>query len=567
MLDPSLNWSGLNILKVRKTDGVISEYKHFKFSSPSSSDSVINFLNTFNSNYILMAVKSYVFSGVTDSVRQALKSKFRQFGSTRIDSVKLISYDRWSFISYPTETGYSTSEAYLYSGSPNGPAVSTMAPQFRYDSAYVINNLGPVAFYRGIGWNKLINPNTSILSDIYGIDKNNQYSLIYPNIGSDYYFGLDTLKSSSYPNLMLKTKLLMDTLINTSSPVLKSIKFDYVPPAEIISDNYSFIKSDSVVQEGDTVRVGVRYYNVGFIGTQTTINTWSASSPSGIKVIKVDTLNSYIPVEGSVRSEILINTYGLRNISKPRDTVFIYFESKLKTTENEFFTYNNTAITSVIVTGDSIKPELNVTYDGMKVNTGDYIQSKPLINIKYLDDGKIQIRDTSNIKVYLDTNYVMYYIGGMKNPDIDIVFPAGKNLQATVIYKPTLKDGVHDFMYVAYDKSFNYADTVRYQLIVNPVMKISDLYLYPNPMKTQANFVFNLSGSTIPNRCKIKIYTVAGRLVKTINFIANIGYNQVPWDSRDDDGDYMANGVYLYRLIIDGNSSKEASTQKLVILR
>lgn len=567
LLDPNLHWGGLNIVKAKKSNGAFIEHKHFKFTSSTSSDSVINYLNTFNSNYILLVSKSFVTNGVTDTMSTQLKNRFKDFGSLKIDSVNTLALDRWSFISYPTGTGYNASESFLYSGSPDAPAISTMAPQFQYDSGYVLNNFGPAAFYKNFSWNQFLYPNSSIHFDVYGINKSNQNILLFPNITSSFNFNLDTIKSYIYPNLLLKTKLNVDTINGTLSPIFKSLKFNYVPPAELISDNYSFTKSDTVVQEGDSIRVSVRYYNVGYIGALASVNTWSVSSPSGLKVLRVDTVNSYMSIDSSLVSGISINTSRLRNIQKAKDTVYIFFETRLKSTENEFYSYNNTAITSIIVTGDSINPSLDITYDGMKVMTGDFIQSKPTITIKYLDDSKMQIRDTSNIRVYLDTHYVPYYIGGIKNPDIDLIFPTNKFLQATVLYKPTLADGVHDFMYVAYDLSNNYSDTVRYFLIVSPDMKIYDLNTYPNPMKSRTSFIFNLSGGSVPNNSKIKIYTVAGRLVKTISFAPNIGFNQIPWDGRDDDGDYMANGVYLYKLIIEGSNKKETSIQKLVILK
>lgn len=567
LLDPSLHWGGLNIIKVRKNDGGFVELKHFKFSSPTSSDSVINYLNTFNDKYVLMVVKS-ASVGVMDTLRPVLANRFRDFGSTMVDSVNLKLFgDRWCFISYPTNSGYTVAEKYLGNWTDWAPAISVMTPQFQFDSGYVFHNLGPVALYKNFSWNQLIYPNSSLMFDVYGVNIDNQNNLLYSNITSNNYFNLDSIHSYIYPNILLKAKFYVDSLTGYNSPVLKSLRFNYIPPAELISDNYSFIKSDSIVQEGDTVRISVKYFNVGFIGAATSINTWSASSPTGIRILKTDTLNSYLQIDSSVRASILVNTTGLRNGQKTKDTVYIYFESKLKNTENEFFTYNNTAITTLILTGDSIKPSLDITYDGIKVLSGDFIQAKPVIVAKYLDDGKMQIRDTSNIKVYLDTNYIPYYIGSVKNSDIEIIFPTTKSLQATVVYKPTLSDGLHDFMYVSFDKSGNYADTMRYLLTVNPEMRIYDLNTYPNPMKTHTNFIFNLSGSNIPNLCKIKIFTVAGRLVKTLNFPANIGYNQVPWDGRDDDGDYMANGVYLYKIIIEGNSKKEASIQKLVILK
>jgi flagellar hook assembly protein FlgD len=39
------------------------------------------------------------------------------------------------------------------------------------------------------------------------------------------------------------------------------------------------------------------------------------------------------------------------------------------------------------------------------------------------------------------------------------------------------------------------------------------------------------------------------------------------WDGRDDFGDKLANGVYIYRLVYENSDGKKAEeTQKLVIL-
>jgi flagellar hook assembly protein FlgD len=86
-------------------------------------------------------------------------------------------------------------------------------------------------------------------------------------------------------------------------------------------------------------------------------------------------------------------------------------------------------------------------------------------------------------------------------------------------------------------------------------------------MRNETNFLINLSGNMPPSSSKLKIFTVAGRLIKTIDTPLNIGYNQIFWDGRDADGDYIANGVYLYKLIIEGNNKKETSLQKLVVLK
>jgi flagellar hook assembly protein FlgD len=59
----------------------------------------------------------------------------------------------------------------------------------------------------------------------------------------------------------------------------------------------------------------------------------------------------------------------------------------------------------------------------------------------------------------------------------------------------------------------------------------------------------------------IKIYTVAGRLIATLQENGLVGnFLTIGWDGRDQDGNEIANGVYLYKVIIrtsDGGLSTE----------
>lgn len=69
---------------------------------------------------------------------------------------------------------------------------------------------------------------------------------------------------------------------------------------------------------------------------------------------------------------------------------------------------------------------------------------------------------------------------------------------------------------------------------------------------------------------KIKIYTVAGRLIKEINIppseLRN-NFNRIFWDGRDEDGDLLANGVYLYKIIATLSGKSFTDIQKLAIVR
>ena len=177
------------------------------------------------------------------------------------------------------------------------------------------------------------------------------------------------------------------------------------------------------------------------------------------------------------------------------------------------------------------------------------------------------ISDTSNVKVFLDNRYVPYVINGMPNPELEIEFPDNMFLQALVTYKPNLAPGQRRLRFLATDNTGNFADSIVNTVVVNTDLSIIDIANYPNPMKTETNFMFNLSGEFNPTSCKVKIFTTAGRLIKTIDAPANVGYNSIYWDGKDDDGDFIANGTYLYKFIIQGNSQIETSIQKLAVLR
>jgi flagellar hook assembly protein FlgD len=83
------------------------------------------------------------------------------------------------------------------------------------------------------------------------------------------------------------------------------------------------------------------------------------------------------------------------------------------------------------------------------------------------------------------------------------------------------------------------------------------------------DFTFELSqGADV----RIKIFTVDGRLIRTLNgFWAQPGFNVMGWDGLDFEGDAVSNGVYLYKVIARagaGSKTIEASAVgKLIVMR
>ncbi|MEQ1744669.1 MAG: type IX secretion system sortase PorU [Saprospiraceae bacterium] len=99
---------------------------------------------------------------------------------------------------------------------------------------------------------------------------------------------------------------------------------------------------------------------------------------------------------------------------------------------------------------------------------------------------------------------------------------------------------------------------------------------YPNPFSTNTNFQFehNLAGQVLD--VQVSIFSVSGKLVKTILHTApadGFRVTDVNWNGRDEYGEVLARGVYLYRIKVRGTdvtgntATAESAFEKLVILK
>ncbi|HRG01981.1 MAG TPA: type IX secretion system sortase PorU [Bacteroidia bacterium] len=93
---------------------------------------------------------------------------------------------------------------------------------------------------------------------------------------------------------------------------------------------------------------------------------------------------------------------------------------------------------------------------------------------------------------------------------------------------------------------------------------------YPNPFTSKTKFFIEHNQCCTTLKVLIQIYTISGKVVKTINqTINNEGYrfDGIEWDGKDEFGDKLARGVYIYKVsVTDGSKKKAEKIEKLVIL-
>ncbi len=85
-----------------------------------------------------------------------------------------------------------------------------------------------------------------------------------------------------------------------------------------------------------------------------------------------------------------------------------------------------------------------------------------------------------------------------------------------------------------------------------PTQSVNNVLVVPNPFVigsglSQPGAGDNLQFVNIPNPCTIRIYTVRGDLVKTINVGEDVGAI-VPWDQVSEYGQFVKSGIYIYHL-------------------
>ena len=136
-----------------------------------------------------------------------------------------------------------------------------------------------------------------------------------------------------------------------------------------------------------------------------------------------------------------------------------------------------------------------------------------------------------------------------------------------------LTPGLHTILFKAWDV---YNNLVTAEIQFNAIcsdegLRIEKVLNYPNPFVSYTEFWFNHNMPFEPLDVQVQILTISGKLVKTINQqVTTDGFlcRDVTWDGRDDFGDRIGKGVYVYKLKVRSTSTGKSveKYEKLVIL-
>ena len=373
---------------------------------------------------------------------------------------------------------------------------------------------------------------------------------------------LSFISATNYPWLKL-TMSQADPINQTPSQIKYiQVKYDPVPEGGLGDVNAASLTSS--LDMGNNYQFQASFKNI------------SASSFDSVKVVWKIT-------DDKNRDSILFD--GLKKNLAPGDTILFNktFDSRTLSSNNlislnvnpqnaqpEQFMFNNYLQTRLKINADVIPPLLDVTFDGVHILNGDIVSSKPHILIQVKDDNAyLPLNDTSLVSVklrYPDGTLRAVRFDGDTLKFIPSENPAGgTNNTASIQFRPVLQmDGDYELIVSAKDRSENASGVTDFSVtfqVTNQSM-ITNLLNYPNPFTTSTAFVFTLTGSELPTNMRIQILTITGKIVKEITMAElgplKIGNNitDYKWDGRDQYGQLLGNGVYLYRVITDIKGKK-----------
>ncbi|MBU2913193.1 C25 family cysteine peptidase [Reichenbachiella agariperforans] len=538
--------------------GLLPQYI-FNFNAgnfSSGSITPIDYLNELSTGdkVLIFSLGDFDYSIWTDEFKTALEA----FGIQRATMDNLVMGDPFIFLG-SKNTGTPATEV-VASSTPTNETTLFLNEDVigSYDSGEIsTNKIGPARTWQNASLQVApsSNPSDDITQvNIIGIDAIGNEVRLGGN-QTDMTYDLSFIDASTYPYIRLSLALSDPVMFSPAQLQAWQVNYESVPEGVLLTHNP--INQEIELQEGQEQTSSYTFWNI------------SSKNYIDSLLVNYKFLNSTLnrAFEDTIRIAAL-NTGDSVQFDIPLKTLDNTGTSDLvlevnKADQYEQYTTNNSLRIAefMAVSGDEYNPILNVLFDGIKIMDGDIVSPTARINITMTDENEYLLKeDTLGMNFYLkqpceDCDYVRI---PFSNPQVTWQ-AASEDTDFSIDYSPnTLEDGMHSLRVQVTDASGNESGVAPYEInfeVINE-SSITNFYPYPNPFSTQTRFVFTLTGSKIPEDLKIQIMTVSGRIVREI-FMDELGsirignnLSEYAWDGRDNYGDQLANGVYLYRVMI-----------------
>ena len=263
----------------------------------------------------------------------------------------------------------------------------------------------------------------------------------------------------------------------------------------------------------------------------------------------------------------------------PKDIRIAYGNSKISMYAENQITDRTGADMSIIVGGidpnapsDGEGPEIRLFMNDESFVDGGNTNSSPILyavledlsgintSITAVDHDIIAILDDNNNNPYVLNDYYETELNDFQKGKVKFPF---RNLEA----------GLHTIKFKCWDTYNNPSESTLSFIVVNDNdLILSNVLNYPNPFINYTEFWFNHNKPNETLDVQVQIFTVSGKLIKTLNrTVQSDGLlsREISWNGLDDFGNKIGKGVYVYKLHVRSQitNAKAEKFEKLVILQ
>jgi hypothetical protein len=219
---------------------------------------------------------------------------------------------------------------------------------------------------------------------------------------------------------------------------------------------------------------------------------------------------------------------------------------------------------------DNQGPSIKLFMNSNAFVAGGITNDKPYIYSEISDSSGINTTGNGlghDIVATIDANTAhAYVLNDYYQADLN-KYQSGK-----VKYQVTnLSEGTHHLNIKVWD-ILNNSSTSSTDFVVAKSAEIALAHVlnYPNPFTSSTKFFVEHNQACDYLNIEVQIFTITGHAVKTIQqSVHNEGFriDGITWDGRDDYGDKLARGVYIYKVTVKNDAGNQATKiEKLVIL-
>lgn len=372
------------------------------------------------------------------------------------------------------------------------------------------------------------------------------------------------LPAASYPYLQLSASYKDKNTYTPAQIDRWHVLYQPLPEAAIDGTNAYYLSPVDTLTEGQSAQFAVDIKNIYDIDMDSLlVNYWITDANNVRHEINYPRQDS-LRVGEVIRDTITINTVGLGGINSLWVEVNPYVDgNSMITDQPEQQHFNNLLQLPFYVKDDNINPILDVTFNGQRILNGDIIAPESEILISLKDENPFMvmndISDTTLFGVYLTgpdgIQKRIPFIDGQGNTILEWIPAESNHKRFKIIYNSKFEqDGKYTLFVQGSDRSGNLSGDLEYKITFEVINESSITHMmnYPNPFSTSTRFVFTLTGNEVPEDILIQIVSVTGKVVREITEEQlgpiQIGRNitTYAWDGKDEFGDQLANGVYLY---------------------